>query len=342
VDGPDRDTLMRDDQPRNPTEPFVLDVLTLADENFALPLAVLGRSILDHIRSGIRLRITVVDGGISAESRDRVTRSWDEGVEVRWCEPLMGELDELVSIGRIPPLTFARLRAASMLPPDRERVVVLDADQLVLTDMTRLFEEPFAGATVIAPRDVFIPTAGSPFGLADGDAWGVDREAPFFCAALMVIDLRAWRDTRVEERAVRFVMENASRLRSCDQDALNVVLAGKWRPLDTRWQVQPRALELAPAVTPQFSADERDALRREPWVVHFSGRLKPWLYRGRSRYDAMFRETQSRTEFRDQQPDSLARDWFYRLYDGPVRRHLYPLEIRAGGWLGGIRRRRRA
>jgi lipopolysaccharide biosynthesis glycosyltransferase len=210
---------------------------------------------------------------------------------------------------------------------------VLDADQLVITDLARLHDEPFGGAAVLAPRDVFIPTVSSLNGLALATELGLTPDTPYLCGALLVIDLRAWRAERIEDRAIHFVRRHADRLRTFDQDALNAVLAGRWRPLDPRWQVQPRALELSPSVTPHLDRRGRERLRCDPWVVHFSGRLKPWLYRGRSRFDEAFRATLARTAFAGARPPSLLRDWAYRLYDGPVRRLVYPLELLADTWL---------
>jgi lipopolysaccharide biosynthesis glycosyltransferase len=316
-----------------------LHVLTLADESFALPLAVFGRSVLDHLREGARLRLTVVDGGLTPATRQRVLDSWDDRITVAWREPGLGDLASL-SGQRIPPLTLARLRVASQLPKDCPRALVLDADQLVLTDLARLHEEPLGGAVVLAPRDVFVPTVSSPNGLAFASELGLAPDTPFLCGAMLVIDLRAWRTEGIEDRAIQFVRFYADQLRTFDQDALNAVLAGRWRVLDPRWQVQPRALDLSPSVTPHLDRQRRDLLRCDPWVVHFSGRLKPWLYRGRSPFDTAFRATLARTAFAGERPPSLWRDWAYRLYDGPLRRLAYPLELLADTWLRGAAFRR--
>ena len=86
-----------------------LHALTLADERFALPLAVFGRSVLDHLREGALLRLTVIDGGLTPATRRRLLDSWDNRITVAWHEPGLGDLASL-SGQRIPPLTLARLR----------------------------------------------------------------------------------------------------------------------------------------------------------------------------------------------------------------------------------------
>ena len=51
-----------------------------------------------------------------------------------------------------------------------------------------------------------------------------------------------------------------------DQEGLNAVLCGRWGELDPRWNQASRTGESAPT-----------AQRPEPWIVHFTGTLKPWL-----------------------------------------------------------------
>ena len=229
-----------------------LHALTLADERFALPLAVFGRSVLDHLREGALLRLTVIDGGLTPATRRRLLDSWDNRITVAWHEPGLGDLASL-SGQRIPPLTLARLRVASLLPEDCPRVLVLDADQLEFTDLARLYEEPFGGAAVLAPRDVFIPTVSSPNGLAFAAELGLAPDTPFLCGAMLVIDLRAWRAEGIEDRAIQFIHRHAHQLRTFDQDALNAVLAGRWGASWTRAGRSSRVPSLSRPRSPRTS-----------------------------------------------------------------------------------------
>ena len=315
-------------------------VITLADENFVLPLAVLVRSMLDHLAAEREIRLIVIDGGISDESRTRLTASWNDArLRVSWRTPGYGGASSLPVSGRIPPLTYARLMAPSLLPEGCRRAIVLDADQLVLKDLGLLADAPFHGACVLAPRDMFIPTVGSINGLAGYAHLGLAPGTPYLSGAVMVIDVAAWGRENVSERTLAFVAENAHQLRAFDQDALNAVLKDRWLELDPRWQVQPRALGLRPSVTPHLDGATRATVAADPWIVHFSGRLKPWLYRGRTRFDHMFRETLSRTGFADYRTPRTLQAMAFRLYDGVLRRLFYSIEVRLDQTLREFRRR---
>ncbi len=320
-----------------------LQVVTLADEGFALPLAVFARTLLDHLAAGQPVALTVLDGGLTPATRDALRESFreDPRLTLAFQIPSFGGAPALSRAGRIPHLTYARLAAVDALPETCDRVLVLDADQLVLTDLTRLRDLPFQGAAALAARDAFIPFVSSPNGLTRWAELGFARDDPFFGAAVLVLDARVWRDEGLSAKTLAWASLHAGVLNTYDQDAFNAVLAGRIGELDSRWQVQPRVLSLSPRVTPHLGPADRARQLEDPWVVHFSGRLKPWLYRGRNRFDELFREALSRTAFRGRLDCSGLRALAYRLYDGPVRRVVYPLEVLVEGAVRRARRRSR-
>ena len=58
-----------------------------ANQSYALPLAVMLRSALDHLAPGYRLDVYAVDDGLEANDRLRVQASLDERVTMRWLQP---------------------------------------------------------------------------------------------------------------------------------------------------------------------------------------------------------------------------------------------------------------
>src|SRR3954447_19640635 len=90
-----------------------LHVLTLADAHYAMPLAVMVRSLLENHPSGRSVILKVIDGGMSQALRGRLERSWNgaSSGHAQWefVSPIFGNARELPVWGRVPVLTYARL-----------------------------------------------------------------------------------------------------------------------------------------------------------------------------------------------------------------------------------------
>ncbi len=102
---------------------------------------------------------------------------------------------------------------------------------------------------------------------------------------------------------------------------MNAALAGKWTMLDQRWNWSPRLDRSA------FNDADSASPEKSPWIVHFSGNLKPWHFEGRSApYELYYRYLDS-TAWAGWRP---ARSWKHMVlshYESSrFRNTLAPLE----------------
>lgn len=297
-------------------------VLTMADERYAMPLAVMGRSLLERHGSGRPLVLRVIDDGMTAASRCLVEESWKEASpgEARWefVAPYYGEAERLPVWGRVPALTYARLFLNDQFPDCTGRVVVLDSDVLVLADIAELFETDLGGDVLGAVVDPFIPTVSALDGLPASVLEVIPPDAAYFNAGVMVVDLARWREQDVSRRAVAYIEGHYRELQQYDQDALNYVLHGQWREVEAGWNVQPRMTNALGVKCPERAR-----------IAHFSGRLKPWLYQGGTEWDRAYFEVLGRTAWKGFRLAGGWRALALRVYDSPLRRLLHGLERRA-------------
>jgi lipopolysaccharide biosynthesis glycosyltransferase len=299
-----------------------LTLITLADETYALPLAVMVRSLLDHLASGRPVQLVVIDGGITPGTKQRLKDSWRDSAgwpccQVDYVAPGYGGACDLPVWGRGTALTYARLSAAEYVPAESRQVILLDSDTLVLTDIGQLAATDLEGATVAATQDPYIPFVSSVGGLPGYATLGLRPDVKYFNAGIMLIDIARWRAESVGSRAFAFIQRHWRSLQQYDQDSLNAVLAGRWKELDPRWQAHPRTAN-------SLGKPTLDA----PYIVHFSGLLKPWLYLGRDPADAIFYQVVDRTAWCGFRPRWTLRSWAMGLYDSPLRRLFHPIEKR--------------
>jgi lipopolysaccharide biosynthesis glycosyltransferase len=315
-------------------------LVTLADERYALPLAVLGRSLTENLCSGCRATLYIVDGGIAPETKRHLIASWDpERLRVEFVPPQFGQERELPVWGRLPPLTYVRVFVPLVVPRGCGKVIFLDSDVVIQTDIERLWNVEMGDHCVLAVQDPAVPFVSSRDGLRHYQALGIPRDQPYFNAGVMVVNVERWMQSNVSERVMEFIHRNAHELNYCDQDGLNAILWRDWDAVDSRWQVQPRLMARHGFPLPHLDDRKRTQLSNDAWIFHFSGRLKPWIYRGSSLPDRIFYEYLDRTWWSGWRPSPSMKALMYRLYDSRLRDCCYPVEQRGHAIMRRLSRR---
>jgi len=156
------------------------------------------------------------------------------------------------------PIAYAKAFLDRYLPLEIQRVICIDADIIVASDMSELLhfkpDKPIA-AVANLPRN----------------------HHHQFNSGFMVIELDQWRRLGVAEIAERFLYEYSDSLFTHDQHTLNLILKGKWARLDLKWNYMEdfyRYSKKSRSYTPR----EIEEARLSPTIVHFAvGTDKPWL-----------------------------------------------------------------
>jgi lipopolysaccharide biosynthesis glycosyltransferase len=317
-----------------------MTLVTLADDRYAVPLAVMGRSLFENHGAGRRITLYVVDGGLSSETKRRLISSWDrERMRVEFIPPQFGQERELPVWGRLPPLTYARVFLPLLVPSTCSKAIFLDSDVVIQTDIERLWNLMVGDRSLLAVQDAAVPFVSSRDGLQRYAELGIPARHPYFNAGVMVVNVGGWRRSSVSERVMEFIRRNAHELNYCDQDGLNAILWRDWEALDPRWQVQPRMMARESLPLPHLDPRKRTEVSADPWILHFSGRLKPWIYRGTGVSDRIFYQYLDRTSWSGWRPSASMKAWMYRLYDSRLRDWCYPVEQRGHAMMRSLSRR---
>ena len=114
---------------------------------------------------------------------------------------------------------------------DFERVVYIDGDMSPLVDPSPLLRMFPKVSPVMATYSM---------GHANHlvyDRLPMSRQAGYMQGGLQIFDLKAIREERIFKDAIQFALDHPDKCEMVDQDALNVVLDGRWQVLDWRWNV---------------------------------------------------------------------------------------------------------
>lgn len=247
------------------------------DETYAMQLAVVLASIAHSCEVTQELEVFVLQDGVSITTRRRVESAvTDTGIDVEWVDvpPGLGEGYQTgIGISRV---TYFRLLAEELLPTAVRRALYLDADVVVCEDLQALWAADLGTAPVGAVRSGWCPWFAAPGGVGAWRELGLDPRTPYFNAGVMLLDLELMRETQLGRRALDFAETRASELEFGDQEALNATLAGDWRELPPRWNVQPYIHERLSMAQVIWSHEDIVEARDSPGIVHYLSRDKPW------------------------------------------------------------------
>jgi lipopolysaccharide biosynthesis glycosyltransferase len=189
------------------------------------------RSRLDRLRQAFKARIDLYLVGPQ---------------EIQAMAPLKG-----TSAAHVSTATYFRFLLPRILPEAVEKVLYLDADTIVPSDIGELFKVETRGAAVAGVSDF------SAKNLAERQ--GVRR---YINSGVILLDVGQWRREDHGARCLAFAHENSRRLIFGDQCTINLLFQESLHLLDTRWNCY---------VTPVPKA-----LPENPGVLHFITGDKPW------------------------------------------------------------------
>ncbi len=273
-------------------EPIV--VVTGADENYAIGLAVTVRSMLEHLSGDSRVLLYVMDGGIADETKSKLMQSWDDDrIDVLWIKPEMNKLEHLVISGHLNHTTYLRLLIPDILPLSTKKAIYLDSDLLVRQDITRLWNEPIEGFSALAGQETGAPyvdaevvwrnmpakysKVGITTPVRNYREIGMNPLSKIFNAGVLVVNVDFWRKHSIPQQAYECLEKHRDFVLFCDQYALNVVLAESWREIDTRWNQTAHFYTYRSCEESPFEDSVYELLKNDPWICHFTWKYKPWM-----------------------------------------------------------------
>ncbi len=268
-------------------------VVLAADENFAMPLAATVRSALDHLAADQTLDLYVLDGGIRDATKERLEKSWPTGrFNISWVEVDPTSLADVPTSDRVSKVAYYRILMPRLLPAHLSRVIYLDADLIVRTDLTSLWNQPLEGAPCLAVQDCAAPYLDSSQALSNYAQCGphlgactpvsnyrdlgLEATAPYFNSGVLLVDLDAWRKMELSTQFMNCLEINRQHVRWWDQYALNVVLSGLWKPLDPRWNQGAHVYVFRKWTQSPYDRETFRQVRSDPHVIHFTTQYKPW------------------------------------------------------------------
>lgn len=180
--------------------------------------------------------------------------------------------------------TYFRLFIPELLPSEVEKVLFLDSDLLICRPLDLLWKTPMGSYSLLAAENPLISKAFK-------QNLGMQPHFDYFNAGVMMINLQAWREEKITEKALEFLNTSSERITFWDQDVLNFLLQGRWFRLS--YQFNAQEVFFLPDFDQKLLGlpiEELELIRQYPRIVHFTGGAKPWLQHTSHPWKAAYHE----------------------------------------------------
>ncbi|MFD2162922.1 glycosyltransferase family 8 protein [Paradesertivirga mongoliensis] len=280
------------------------DIITLvvaSDNQYAILLGALLKSIEENHKTGEKIDVYVLDDKISASNKSRISSTVNpERITLNWktiSSVIPPHLTIPVDNTAFPFTAYYRIFASHAIPADRERVIYLDVDMIVLADISKLWKTDIGDCLFAAVQDWQLTVSCSWGGIPNYKELGIPADTKYFNSGLLIMNAKKWRDEDITTKVIKFMHENVKFINYADQYGLNGALYDRWFQLDSNWNC--------------FAQFENEA----PYIIHFLD-VKPIFksYRSRPEFKEEFYKYLRLTPWKDHKPVTNYNRLFKKIY----------------------------
>lgn len=248
-------------------------IVLSSDNTYAKYLSITIASVLCHAGEDESLSFHILDGGIEAGSKRKISGLVEQkrgSIEFIPVDAGMfsGMALNISVCSHVSPATYYRLLIPSLI--SAERCIYLDCDMLCRSSLLPLWQTDLQGSLVAAVKDI------------DEDTHSIRlRLQRYFNAGMLLMDLSSMRSLNIQKKFFEFIQAHHERIVMHDQDVINSVLDGKIKEIDMHWNVQV-------SFTRQCKKMGFLCIGRNAHIIHYIGHRKPWMYEKKVPYQCEY------------------------------------------------------
>ncbi|MFZ6034775.1 MAG: FkbM family methyltransferase [Patescibacteria group bacterium] len=241
----------------------IIPVCLSTDDNYAQPCMVAIASILYNSKDNDFYDFYVLDGGISENNKKKI-----ENLKIiKDCRiNFLGIRREDFNNCPVPDnapfniVSYFRIKIPTLIP-NLDKIIYLDSDVIVKKSLKALYD--------IDVTDYCLAACKTQTSEANKKRLEMPKKSTYFCAGVMLINLKKWRQDQVEKKLFEHIESSPlNKLLNVDQDAINSVLWKQIKPLDQRWNAEFRT-DISPS-------EDYKKILQDPFIMHYLAIDKPW------------------------------------------------------------------
>ena len=302
-----------------------LNVLFSSNDDFCPYLGVSLYSFLEHNHDEFEnINIFIFDDGIGDDNKDKlnqISKQFNQElsfIKVSDIQSRFGnEIHSMEKEGVSSLTTYSRLFTSSIIK-DVDRLLYLDADSLILGSFKELWDIDLENYYIGAVEDLLSIDVIK-------ENIGMDSNQGYINAGFLLINLKKWREDKIEEKFLDFQRKTQDKFIFHDQGIINGVckdhilyLHPKYNLISIFHGIEYEKIIKLGGLTDYYDKETVEDAQENPIFVHFSGGdlNRPWFNRQQP-YHELYYEYVNKTPFKDQinvKKLPISGVLFYRFY----------------------------
>ena len=257
-----------------------MNILYASNDGFARHLGTSMYSLFDKNRGAKTITVYVLSLGLSEENIGKlqtIANIFNRELVILELGDIRKRFDFDVDTGGYDISIMGRLFMGEMLPEHVDRVLYLDCDTVIVRSIENMWKEPLGGAILGAVMEPTIYEAVK-------ESIGLEKEDGYYNSGVLLVDLKRWREERIQEKLMQFLKEKGGALFASDQDLLNGALKGRIHTLmpvcnffpNYRYFSYKTLVEHAPSYR-EVSKEAFKLAKKHPRIIHYMGDERPWI-----------------------------------------------------------------
>ena len=258
-------------------------------------------SIIDNIDKDSKLCIYILYKNLSAENKDIISRLEGLYIEINYINlnnvidmDLQKFLDIRQDYNYISIETFYRFFIPDLFP-NYDKIIYLDADIIVLSDISKLYNldinDYFLGAVLdiniyFVRQKKFLTSKGINFDKYFEEVLE-KKSKDYFNAGVLLLNLKKIRQNNMVKKLWEYAQKK-SPLEFQDQDILNSIFEDKFKYIDLSFNLLKDAKSCEKQLKDKNLKKQIKKSCKNPVIVHYVGANKPWIYNKYYTYDYSF------------------------------------------------------
>jgi lipopolysaccharide biosynthesis glycosyltransferase len=216
-----------------------ISIIVASDNHYAILIAALLKSIDINHKTPEHIDFYIIDDGIAAGTRDKLNSIVSpERITIKWIKSnnmVPADISIPVDTSSFPLTAYLRIFAPYAVDQDLDRLIYLDVDTIVQSDISGLWNTDIGDCIMAAAQDPGKNVACEWGGIPNYKELGLSADTMYFNSGVLIIKPKEWREQKIAAQVMEVLVKYKEHVRLADQYGLNVVMANKWKQLDPKW-----------------------------------------------------------------------------------------------------------